>query len=150
MSINLKSFQKLFFIIFFSIISLNILGNDGLVDLPNKIAPELERIEALPRRTKPAELNIEVRKIKTEVLGEVYIDRKNKNIYVDFSQKKAENLRGVKTTEDLENRYNLLVTLDLKGSGLVKGKQKNKILQNESVMKYELTTFEGEKVLKIP
>lgn len=150
MSINLKSFQKLFFIIFFSIISLNILGNDGLVDLPNKIAPELERIEALPRRTKPAELNIEVRKIKTEILGEVYIDRKNKNIYVDFSQKKAENLRGVKTTEDLENRYNLLVTLDLKGSGLVKGKQKNKILQNESVMKYELTTFEGEKVLKIP
>ncbi|MGL6120395.1 MAG: hypothetical protein ACRC0V_07795 [Fusobacteriaceae bacterium] len=150
MSINLKSFQKLFFIIFFSVISLSLMCSDELVNLPNKIAPELERIEALPRRTKPAELNIEVTKIKSEVLNEVYIYIKIKNIYVDFSQKKAETLKNVKTIEDLENKYNLVVTETLKSSGLVKGKQKNKIMDNSPVIKYELATFEGEKVLKIP
>ncbi|MGL5056575.1 MAG: hypothetical protein ACRC6A_04300, partial [Fusobacteriaceae bacterium] len=150
MSVNLKSFQKLFFIIFFSVISLSLMCSDELVHLPNKIAPELEIIEALPRRTKPAELNIEVTKIKSEVLNEVYIDRKNKNIYVDFSKKKSETLKNVKTIEDLEKKYNLVVTETLKSSGLVKGKQKNKIMDNPPVMKYELATFEGEKVLKIP
>ncbi|MGL6166752.1 MAG: hypothetical protein ACRC0Y_00530, partial [Fusobacteriaceae bacterium] len=150
MSINLKSFQKLFFIIFFSVISLSLMCSDELVHLPNKIAPELEKIEALPRRTKPAELNIEVTKIKSEVLNEVYIDRKSKNIYVDFSKKKAETLKNVKTIEDLENKYNLVVTETLKSSGLVKRRQKNKIMDNPPVMKYELATFEGEKVLKIP
>ncbi|MGL6167256.1 MAG: hypothetical protein ACRC0Y_03085, partial [Fusobacteriaceae bacterium] len=150
MSINLKSFQKLFFIIFFSVISLSLMCSDELVHLPNKIGPELEKIEALPRRTKPAELNIEVTKIKSEVLNEVYIDRKSKNIYVDFSQKKAKTLKNVKTIEDLENKYNLVVTETLKSSGLVKGKQKNKIMDNPPVMKYELVTFEGDKVLKIP
>ena len=107
MSKRLKSFHKLFFIVLFSILFSGVIGSSSSPELPEKIAPELEQIEALPRRTKPAELNIEVTKIKSESLEEVYIDRENKNIYVDFSKKKEQTLKGVRNAEDLEKKIQL-------------------------------------------
>lgn len=149
MSKKLKSFHKLFFIIIFSIIFSGVIGSGNSPDLPEKIAPELEQIEALPRRTKPAELNIEVTKIKSEPLEDVYIDRKNKNIYVDFSKKREQTLRGVKDAEELEKKYNLVVSETVQGTNEVNGRKKSR-RNTSSVMDYEVVEYQGKKVLKIP
>ena len=149
MSKKLKSFHKLFFIIIFSIIFSGVIGSGNSPDLPEKIAPELEQIEALPRRTKPAELNIEVTKIKSEPLEDVYIDRKNKNIYVDFSKKREQTLRGVKDAEELEKKYNLVVSETVQGTNEVNGRKKSS-RNTSSVMDYEVVEYQGKKVLKIP
>lgn len=150
MSKKLKSFHKLFFIVFFSFLFSSIVGSGNTPDLPNRIAPELEKIEALPRRTKPAELNIEVTKIKSEPLEEVYIDRKNKNIYVDFSKKREQALKGVKDAKDLEKKYNLIVSESVQGDSEVNGRSKIKNKSNSQVMSYEVVEYQGKKVLKIP
>ena len=149
MSKKLKSFHKLFFIIIFSIIFSGVIGSGSSPDLPEKIAPELEQIEALPRRTKPAELDIEVTKIKSEPLEDVYIDRKNKNIYVDFSKKREQTLRGVKDAEELEKKYNLVVSETVQGTNEVNGRKKSS-RNTSSVMDYEVVEYQGKKVLKIP
>ena len=114
MSKNLKSCHKLFFVVLFSFLFSLIFGGGNTPNLSDKIAPELERIEAMPRRAKPAELNIEVTKIKSEPLDEAYIDRKNKNIYVDFSKKRDKNLKGVLGTEELEKKYKIFITEKIK------------------------------------
>ncbi|WP_330111368.1 hypothetical protein VSU16_07085 [Cetobacterium somerae] len=150
MSKKLKSFHKLFFIVFFSFLFSSIVGSGNTPDLPNRIAPELEKIEALPRRTKPAELNIEVTKIKSEPLEEVYIDRKNKNIYVDFSKKIEQTLRGVKDAEELEKKYDLIVSESVQGNSEVNGRSKSRNKSNSQVMSYEVVEYQGKKVLKIP
>ncbi|MGL5780791.1 hypothetical protein [Cetobacterium sp.] len=150
MSKKLRSFHKLFFIIFFSFLFSSIIGSGNTPDLPDRIAPELERIESLPRRTKPAELNIEVTKIKSELLEEVYIDRKNKNIYVDFSKKREQTLRGIKDAEDLEKKYNLIVSESIQGNSEVNGRDKSRNKSNSQVMNYEIVEYDGKKVLKIP
>ncbi|MGL5316306.1 MAG: hypothetical protein ACRC92_23830, partial [Peptostreptococcaceae bacterium] len=149
MSKRLKSFHKLFFIVIFSILFSVVIGSSNSPDLPEKIAPELDQIEALPRRTKPAELNIEVTKIKSEPLEEVYIDRKNKNIYVDFSKKREQTLRGVRNAEDLEKKYNLVISENIQSSGEVVGKGRTKIARNTQVMAYETAELDGKKMLKI-
>lgn len=97
----MKSCHKLFFIILFSILFSAMMGNVNTPKLSDKIEKELERIEALPRKDK-AVLNIEITKVKSEPLEEIYIDRKDKNVYVDFSKKKDSNTKVAKTTEDLE------------------------------------------------
>lgn len=150
MSKKLKSFHKLFFIIFFSFLFSSIVESGNTPDLPDRIAPELEKIEALPRRTKPAELNIEVTKIKSEPLEEVYIDRKNKNIYVDFSKKREQTLRGVKDAEELEKKYDLIVSESVQGNSEVNGRGKSRNKSNSQVMSYEVVEYQGKKVLKIP
>lgn len=150
MNKKLRSFHKLFFIVFFSFLFSSLVVRGNTPDLPEKIAPELERIESLPRRTKPAELNIEVTKINSEPLEEVYIDRKNKNIYVDFSKKREQALRGVKNAEDLEKKYNLIVSEDVQGSSEVNGRSKGRNRSASQIMNYEVTEYEGKKVLKIP
>lgn len=150
MNKKLRSFHKLFFIVFFSFLFSSLIVRGNTPDLPEKIAPELERIESLPRRTKPAELNIEVTKINSEPLEEVYIDRKNKNIYVDFSKKREQALRGVKNAEDLEKKYNLIVSEDVQGSSEVNGRSKGRNRSASQIMNYEVTEYEGKKVLKIP
>ena len=150
MNKKLRSFHKLFFIVFFSFLFSSLIVRGNTPDLPEKIAPELERIESLPRRTKPAELNIEVTKINSEPLEEVYIDRKNKNIYVDFSKKREQALRGVKNAEDLEKKYNLIVSEDVQGSSEVNGRSKGRNRNASQIMNYEVTEYEGKKVLKIP
>ncbi|MGL5614170.1 hypothetical protein, partial [Cetobacterium sp.] len=150
MNKNLKSFHKLFFIVFFSFLFSSIVGSGNTPDLPDRIAPELEKIEALPRRTKPAELNIQVTKIKSESLEEVYIDRKNKNIYVDFSKKREQALRGVKDAEDLEKKYDLIISESIHGSSEVNGRSKSKNKSNSQVMSYKVVEYQGKKVLKIP
>ena len=150
MSKKLKGFHKLFFIVFFSFLFSSIVGSGITPDLPDRIAPELEKIEALPRRTKPAELNIEVTKIKSEPLEEVYIDRKNKNIYVDFSKKREQTLRGVKDTEELEKKYDLIVSENVQGNSEVNGRGKSRNKSNSQVMSYEVVEYQGKKVLKIP
>lgn len=150
MSKRLKSFHKLFFIVIFSILFSGVIGSSSSPDLPEKIAPELEQIEALPRRTKPAELNIEVTKIKSEPLEEVYIDRKNKNIYVDFSKKREQALKGVRNAEDLEKKYNLIISENIQSSGEVVGKGRTKMATNPQVMTYETAELDGKKMLKIP
>ena len=150
MSKRLKSFHKLFFIVIFSILFSGVIGSSSSPELPEKIAPELEQIEALPRRTKPAELNIEVTKIKSEPLEEVYIDRKNKNIYVDFSKKKEQALKGVRNAEDLEKKYNLVISEKVQSSGEVVGKSHTKTSNNTPVLAYEVVEHQGKKVVKIP
>lgn len=150
MSKRLKSFHKLFFIVIFSILFSGVIGSSSSPDLPEKIAPELEQIEALPRRTKPAELNIEVTKIKSEPLEEVYIDRKNKNIYVDFSKKREQALRGVRNAEELDKKYNLVISENIQSSGEVVGKGRTKMATNPQVMTYETAELDGKKMLKIP
>lgn len=150
MSKRLKSFHKLFFIVLFSILFSGVIGSSSSPELPEKIAPELEQIEALPRRTKPAELNIEVTKIKSESLEEVYIDRENKNIYVDFSKKKEQTLKGVRNAEDLEKKYNLIISEKVQSSGEVVGKGYTKMSNNSQVMTYETAELDGKKMLKIP
>lgn len=150
MNKKLKSFHKLFFIVFFSFLFSSIVGSGNTPDLPNRIAPELEKIEALPRRTKPAELNIEVTKIKSEPLEEVYIDRKNKNIYVDFSKKREQALKGVKDAKDLEKKYNLVISENIQSSGEIVGKGRTKMTTNLQVMAYETVELDGKKMLKIP
>ncbi|MGL5903582.1 MAG: hypothetical protein ACRCZO_12940, partial [Cetobacterium sp.] len=149
MSKRLKSFHKLFFIVIFSILFSGVIGSSNSPELPEKIAPELEQIEALPRRTKPAELNIEVTKIKSEPLEEVYIDRENKNIYVDFSKKKEQTLKGVRNAEDLEKKYNLIISEKVQSSGEVIGKGRTKMTTNPQVMAYETAELDGKKMLKI-
>lgn len=149
MSKKLKSFHKLFFIIIFSTIFSGVIGSGSLPDLPEKIAPELEQIEALPRRTKPAELNIEVTKIKSEPLEDVYIDRKNKNIYVDFSKKREQTLKGVKDAEELEKKYNLIVSESIQGNNEVNGRTQNRNKNNSQVMNHEVVEYQRKKVLKI-
>ena len=150
MNKKLRSFHKLFFIVFFSFLFSSLVVRGNTPDLPEKIAPELERIESLPRRTKPAELNIEVTKIKSEPLEEVYIDRKNKNIYVDFSKKREQALRGVKNAEDLEKKYNLIISEDVQGSSEVNGRSKGRNKSTSQIINYEVVEYEGKKVLKIP
>lgn len=150
MSKRLKSFHKLFFIVIFSILFSGVIGSSNSPELPEKIAPELEQIEALPRRTKPAELNIEITKIKSEPLEEVYIDRKNKNIYVDFSKKREQALKGVRNAEDLEKKYNLIISEKVQSSGEVVGKGRTKMATNPQVMTYETAELDGKKMLKIP
>ncbi|WP_281699729.1 hypothetical protein [Cetobacterium somerae] len=150
MSKRLKSFHKLFFIVIFSILFSGVIGSSNSPELPEKIAPELEQIEALPRRTKPAELNIEVTKIKSEPLEEVYIDRENKNIYVDFSKKREQALKGVRNSEDLEKKYNLIISENIQSSGEVVGKGRTKMATNPQVMTYETAELDGKKMLKIP
>ncbi|WP_432205451.1 hypothetical protein ACQ9ZF_11320 (plasmid) [Cetobacterium somerae] len=150
MNKKLKSFHKLFFIILFSVLFATIIGNDTAPNLANKIAPELEQIEALPRRTKPAELNIEVTKIKSEPLEEVYIDRENKNIYVDFSKKREQALKGVKNVEDLEKKYSLVISEKAQSNGEVIGKGRTKMVANPQVMAYEMDELDGKTMLKIP
>lgn len=150
MSKRLKSFHKLFFIVIFSILFSGVIGSSNSPELPEKIAPELEQIEALPRRTKPAELNIEITKIKSEPLEEVYIDRENKNIYVDFSKKREQALKGVRNAEDLEKKYNLIISEKVQSSGEVVGKGRTKMATNPQVMTYETAELDGKKMLKIP
>ncbi|MCX3066792.1 hypothetical protein OQE61_04715 [Cetobacterium somerae] len=150
MNKNLKSFHKLFFIVFFSFLFSSVVGSGNTPDLPDRIEPELEKIEALPRRTKPAELNIQVTKIKSEPLEEVYIDRKNKTIYVDFSKKREQALRGVKDAEDLEKKYDLVISENIQSSGEIVGKGRSKMTTNLQVMAYETTELDGKKMLKIP
>ena len=150
MSKGLKGFQKLFFIIFFIFSNLIIFSNQKTFDFSDKIAPELEKIEALPRRTKPAELNIEVTKMKSEPLKEIYIDRKNKNIYVDFSQKREQALKGIKNVEELEKKYSLSVSESIESSGEVVGKTKNRIGKSIQTIPYEVSDLNGKKMLKIP
>lgn len=149
MSKRLKSFHKLFFIVIFSILFSGVIGSSNSPELPEKIAPELEQIESLPRRTKPAELNIEVTKIKSEPLEEVYIDRENKNIYVDFSKKREQVLRGVRNAEDLEKKYNLVISENIQSSGEIVGKGRTKMATNPQVMNYEMAELDGKKMLKI-
>ncbi|MBC2852023.1 hypothetical protein H5J22_11505 [Cetobacterium sp. 8H] len=150
MSKRLKSFHKLFFIVIFSILFSRVIGSNNSLDLPEKIARELEQIDALPRRTKPAELNIEVTKIKSEPLEEVYIDRKNKNIYVDFSKKREQALKGIRNAEDLEKKYNLIVSENVQGSSEVNGRSKGRNKSASQIMNYEVVEYKGKKVLKIP
>ena len=149
MSKKLKSFHKLFFIVFFSFLFSAVIGSGNTPDLPDRIAPELERIEALPRRTKPAELEIEVTKIKSEPLEEVYIDRKNKSIYVDFSKKREQTLRGVKDAQELEKKYDLVISETVQGTNEVNGRKKGS-RYTSSTMDYEVVEYQGKKVLKIP
>lgn len=131
---------NLFSMVAFSLYSSIIFGIDTSIKLPDSIAPELKQIEALPRRTKPAELNIEVTKLKTESLEEVYIDRKTKNIYVDFSKKKSA------TLNEFSKKYNLIVT-----DGIANLNQINSSLKNSlQTINYEFVNIKDNKMLKIP
>ncbi|MGL5663594.1 MAG: hypothetical protein ACRCW8_07455, partial [Cetobacterium sp.] len=149
MSKNLKSCHKLFFVVLFSFLFSLIFGGGNTPNLSDKIAPELERIEAMPRRAKPAELNIEVTKIKSEPLDEAYIDRKNKNIYVDFSKKRDKNLKGVLGTEELEKKYKIFITEKIKSVSEIKGKRKENIENVEKKIDYSLTKFRNKEMIKI-
>ncbi|MGL5612017.1 hypothetical protein [Cetobacterium sp.] len=149
MSKNLKSCHKLFFVVLFSFLFSLIFGGGNTPNLSDKIAPELERIEAMPRRVKPAELNIEVTKIKSEPLDEAYIDRKNKNIYVDFSKKRDKNLKGVLETEELEKKYKIFITEKIKSVSEIKRKRKENIENVEKRIDYSLTKFRNKEMIKI-
>lgn len=131
MSKRLESFYKLFFIVIFLIIFSGVKGN-STPDLPEQITPELEQIEALPRRKKPAELNIEVTKIKSESLEEAYIDRINKCIYINFSDKN-------KLEVEYKN-YNLVIRENIN----------NLKKSNYKIFNYKLIILSNKQVIRIP
>lgn len=115
MNKKLKSYHKLFFTILFSILFFNLIGSENNPNLSDKIAPELERIEALPRRTKPAELNIEVTKLKSETLDSIYFSPKEKALYIDFSKYyNADNFKNIDT-----NRYELFISDKIENAAFV-------------------------------
>lgn len=100
---QIKGLYKLFFIILF----LNHTSTLMCVNKQNfreKISPEIEKIEALPRKPK-AELNIEVTKIKSELLEDIHYSSKEKALYVDFS-KYYQN----KNLKNIENDYKIHVS----------------------------------------
>lgn len=151
---KIKSFQRLFFIIiviFYSVLSVTSFA--GALDegeVGEKIAPELEKIESLGRKPK-AELNIEITKIKSESLNEVYIDKKNKNIYVDFSKKIEKSKLKARAVDEVEKKYNIYVSPKIQSYGeVVKGAARKARSNNSNSINYEIAQYGGKEVLKIP
>lgn len=150
MSKRLKSFHKLFFIIIFSILFSGVIGSSNSPDLPEKIAPELEQIEALPRRTKPAELNIEVTKIKSEILDNIYFISSEKALYIDFS-----NYKSAKKLRDIDvNNYELFISDSIEAtSEVTSGGKKTRNYKNRelarSKFEYKVIEVNGFKKLRI-
>ncbi|WP_407536601.1 hypothetical protein QCB49_12145 (plasmid) [Cetobacterium somerae] len=150
MSKRLKSFHKLFFIIIFSILFSGVIGSSNSPDLPEKIAPELEQIEALPRRTKPAELNIEVTKIKSKILDNIYFISSEKALYIDFS-----NYKSAKKLRDIDvNNYELFISDSIEAtSEVTSGGKKTRNYKNRelarSKFEYKVIEVNGFKKLRI-
>ncbi|MGL5277861.1 MAG: hypothetical protein ACRC8M_02105 [Cetobacterium sp.] len=147
---RLKSFHKLFFIVLFSFLFSGAIGSGNSPDLPDKIAPELEKIEALPRRTKPAELNIEVTKIKSESLDNIYFIPSEKALYIDFS-----NYKSTKDLRDIDiNNYELFISDSIEAtSEVTSGSKKTRNYKNRelarSKFEYKITEVNGFKKLRI-
>lgn len=68
---------------------------------------------------------------------------------MDFSKKREQTLRGVKDAEELEKKYDLVVSETVQGTSEVNGRKKGS-RNTSSVMDYEVVEHQGKKVLKIP
>ena len=108
-----------------------------------KIAPELEYIESLRRKEK-AELNIEVTKIKSEVIDTAYLDRDKQFIYVDLTEQSLSN-------SSINENYYIEVSDKTRSGGISTTSKKRKdIIQNiMNNYPYEIIDENNKKLFKI-
>lgn len=98
----------LFFNIFFSVMG-------------EKIEPEIKEIEISPLRER-AEINIEVTKLKSLFLEKVYVDEKNKNIYIEL-EKEIKNMTSI----DKNRNYDFYLDNEIIFPKVIKQNGKNLI-----------------------
>lgn len=137
----MKKNNKIITIILFLLLSITILSNFS----PNK---EIKTIETLPRKPQGAVLDIEVTKVKTEEFKDVFIDRENKVIFVDFSN--LQNKAKLRSDFADNSQYEVVLTDAIFSTGdtRLNGKKSAKA-PLPKILPYEIIQGEEGKAFKI-